>query len=142
LGLAVIPGKARRLPINRWFVYPLIFSGMDERGWPCGIEIERRAADTKSAFRQGAGLAASPRGPKSPQARLRRGATDGVTEAENPQGEEFGVERLSALIPRGHVRSAEALVSHILEHVADFWRGVGFNDDVTVLAVKCDFRAA
>jgi sigma-B regulation protein RsbU (phosphoserine phosphatase) len=67
--------------------------------------------------------------------------TDGVTEAENPQGEEFGVERLSALIRRGHVLSAEVLMNHILENVADFCRGVGFNDDVTILVVKCGFQA-
>jgi serine phosphatase RsbU (regulator of sigma subunit) len=65
--------------------------------------------------------------------------TDGVTEAENPQGEEFGMERLSALIRRGSMLSADALMNHILENVADFCRGVGFNDDVTILVVKCGF---
>ena len=68
--------------------------------------------------------------------------TDGVTEAENRQGEEFGVDRLSALIRRGHVLSADALMNHILENVARFCRGVGFNDDVTILVVKCGFQAA
>ncbi len=32
--------------------------------------------------------------------------TDGITEAENPQGEEFGVERLSGLIQRSYMLSA------------------------------------
>jgi serine phosphatase RsbU (regulator of sigma subunit) len=52
------------------------------------------------------------------------------------------VERLSALIRRGHVLSAEVLMNHILENVADFCRGVGFNDDVTILVVKCGFQSA
>src|SRR5229473_338353 len=57
--------------------------------------------------------------------------TDGVTEAENPEEEEFGVERLSNLIRRDSMLSADTLMNHILEHVADFCRGVGFYDDVT-----------
>jgi sigma-B regulation protein RsbU (phosphoserine phosphatase) len=65
--------------------------------------------------------------------------TDGITDAENPQGEEFGMERLSALIRRGHMLSADGLMNHILESVTDFCREVGFNDDVTILVVKCNF---
>jgi sigma-B regulation protein RsbU (phosphoserine phosphatase) len=66
--------------------------------------------------------------------------TDGITEAENPQGEEFGMERLSTLIQSGYMLSADGLMNHILETATDFCREVGFNDDVTILVVKCNFN--
>jgi serine phosphatase RsbU (regulator of sigma subunit) len=65
--------------------------------------------------------------------------TDGVIEAENSQGEEFGVERLSTLIHRGHMLSSDELMNHILESIADFSRNVAFEDDVTILVVKFKF---
>src|SRR5229473_3696466 len=65
--------------------------------------------------------------------------TDGVTEAENQSGEELGADRLSALVRRGSSSSAEALMTDIFHNVANFCSGVGFNDDVTVLVVKCNF---
>ena len=68
--------------------------------------------------------------------------TDGVTEAENPQEEEFGMDRLSNLIRRGSMLSADALMNDILENVTAFSQGVGFKDDVTILVVKCSFDGA
>ncbi len=65
--------------------------------------------------------------------------TDGVTEAENPLGEEFGTERLSAVVRRGSSLSAEELVIDIFSSAADFCSEVGFNDDATILVVKCNF---
>jgi phosphoserine phosphatase RsbU/P len=65
--------------------------------------------------------------------------TDGVTEAENQLAEELGTERLSAIVQRGSSSSAEALMKDIFDTVANFCSGVGFNDDVTVLVVKCNF---
>ena len=65
--------------------------------------------------------------------------TDGVTEAENQLGEEFGTERLSAVLGRNASLSAEGLMNNIFSSTADFCREVGFNDDVTILAVKCNF---
>jgi len=64
--------------------------------------------------------------------------TDGVTEAENRLGEEFGMERLSATVRDGSSLSAEDLMSNIYNAAADFC-GDNFNDDVTILVVKCDF---
>ncbi len=64
--------------------------------------------------------------------------TDGVTEAENRSGEEFGMERLSATVLRGSSLSAEDLMTGIYNAAADFC-GDDFNDDVTILVVKCDF---
>jgi serine phosphatase RsbU (regulator of sigma subunit) len=65
--------------------------------------------------------------------------TDGVIEAENSQGEEFGMERLSTLIHRGRMLSSDELMNHILESIADFSRNVAFEDDVTILVVKFKF---
>jgi phosphoserine phosphatase RsbU/P len=65
--------------------------------------------------------------------------TDGVTEATNLLGEEFGMERLSTLIRGGHTLSADGLMNHIVESVTDFSRDVGFDDDVTILVVKFSF---
>jgi len=64
--------------------------------------------------------------------------TDGVTEAENRVGEEFGMERLSATVRRGSSLSAEDLMVDIYNAAAEFC-GDAFSDDVTILVVKCDF---
>jgi serine phosphatase RsbU (regulator of sigma subunit) len=64
--------------------------------------------------------------------------TDGVTEAEDPLGEEFGMERLSAEVLRGSSLSAEDLMTNIYSAAADFC-GDHFNDDVTILVAKCNF---
>jgi len=64
--------------------------------------------------------------------------TDGVTEAENRFGEEFGMQRLSAIVHRGSSLSAEDLMANIYNGAATFC-GDDFNDDVTILVVKCNF---
>jgi serine phosphatase RsbU (regulator of sigma subunit) len=65
--------------------------------------------------------------------------TDGITEAENSQGEEFGIERLSAVIRRDSSLSAEEILSNIFQSAEEFCQGVGFEDDATALVVKCGF---
>jgi len=65
--------------------------------------------------------------------------TDGVTEAGNRFGEEFGLERLSAVVRRGSSLSAEDLMIDIYNTVADFCGG-DFDDDATILVVKCHFH--
>src|SRR5216684_2490761 len=64
--------------------------------------------------------------------------TDGVTEAENRSGEEFGMERLSATVRRGSSLSAEELMINIYNSAAVFC-GDDFDDDVTILVAKCNF---
>jgi sigma-B regulation protein RsbU (phosphoserine phosphatase) len=64
--------------------------------------------------------------------------TDGVTEAENRLGEEFGMERLSATVRSGSALSAEELMTNIYNAAADFCCDK-FDDDVTLLVVKCNF---
>src|SRR6202140_2498004 len=65
--------------------------------------------------------------------------TDGVTEAENLLAEEFGMERLSAVVQRGSSLSAEGLMDDIFSSAGNFSKEVGFGDDVTILVVKCAF---
>jgi sigma-B regulation protein RsbU (phosphoserine phosphatase) len=64
--------------------------------------------------------------------------TDGVTEAENRLGEEFGMERLSAMVRGSSSLPAEDLMVDIYNTAADFC-GDTFKDDVTILVVKCNF---
>jgi sigma-B regulation protein RsbU (phosphoserine phosphatase) len=67
--------------------------------------------------------------------------TDGVTEAENLRGEEFGMERLSATVLGSSSLSAEDLSNNIYNAAADFC-GDDFSDDMTILVVKCNFERA
>jgi serine phosphatase RsbU (regulator of sigma subunit) len=67
--------------------------------------------------------------------------TDGVTEAGNRLGAEFGMERLFATVRQGSSWSAEVLMMHIYNAAADFCDD-DFNDDVTIVVVKCDFDSS
>ena len=67
--------------------------------------------------------------------------TDGVTEAENGLGEEFGLERLSAVVRDGSSLSAGDLMTNIYNAAADFCRD-DFHDDVTILVVQCNFEVS
>lgn len=66
--------------------------------------------------------------------------TDGVTEAQNQLSEEFGMERLSAVVRNGSSLSAEQLTINILNSAANFCGDGGFRDDVTIVVVKCQFQ--
>jgi serine phosphatase RsbU (regulator of sigma subunit) len=65
--------------------------------------------------------------------------TDGVTDAENPFGEQFGLERLSELVRRNLSLSAQELMNNIYDATSNFCSD-DFNDDVTVLVVRCNFE--
>jgi sigma-B regulation protein RsbU (phosphoserine phosphatase) len=60
--------------------------------------------------------------------------TDGVTEACNPEGEEFGDARLLQLLEENREFSAEDLQRKILSVVAEFCRG-HWHDDATLIAI-------
>ena len=57
--------------------------------------------------------------------------SDGITEATNPEGEEYGAERLEK-----HFRRSDASAESILEDVRTFGDGEGLHDDATVILVK------
>ena len=58
--------------------------------------------------------------------------TDGITEARNPAGDEFGQDRLAAALARHRHRDAAALHAAILAEVRGFAVG-GFEDDATLV---------
>jgi sigma-B regulation protein RsbU (phosphoserine phosphatase) len=60
--------------------------------------------------------------------------TDGVTEAMNPQEEEFGQERLAKLVRRGSQWSAQELVREVRHHLQEFTHGQPPADDTTMIA--------
>ena len=62
--------------------------------------------------------------------------TDGVTEAHNLKGEEFGRERLSQGVKRHHQLSARDLIAALHTEVLDWTEGVGATDDVTFFVIK------
>ena len=62
--------------------------------------------------------------------------TDGVTEAMNPAGEEYGLDRLVDAARRGRHLSARELIDSIHREVIDWTEGLGVTDDVTFFIVK------
>jgi serine phosphatase RsbU (regulator of sigma subunit)/CHASE2 domain-containing sensor protein len=61
--------------------------------------------------------------------------TDGVTEAETSQSDQFGTQRLEQTIleMRGH--AARSVVEHVIKRVAEFTQGTPQSDDITCVAV-------
>ena len=64
--------------------------------------------------------------------------SDGITEAFNPEGEEFGTARLEAALEAARGKGAAALVSDILEATQAFAAGAEQSDDITLLALVYD----
>jgi sigma-B regulation protein RsbU (phosphoserine phosphatase) len=61
--------------------------------------------------------------------------TDGVTEAEDPGGEEFGVERVAEVVAAADDH-ADAVCDRLLASVDTFTRGEPLQDDATLLVVE------
>lgn len=61
--------------------------------------------------------------------------TDGVTEALNSEREQFGVERIQALLERDVKADAQTLCNDFLESIADFRGEAPVHDDITLLAI-------
>jgi sigma-B regulation protein RsbU (phosphoserine phosphatase) len=62
--------------------------------------------------------------------------TDGVTEATNPGGEEYGSERLESAVRAGRHLSARELIDFIHRDVVRWTDGKGASDDITFFIVK------
>ena len=62
--------------------------------------------------------------------------TDGVTEAENPAGEEYGGERLINAVRLSRHLSAREMIDFIQRDVLDWTDGRGATDDVTFFIIK------
>lgn len=64
--------------------------------------------------------------------------TDGVVEAEDPQGEQFGEERLISLVGSDRFLTADDIQKLILDEVATYSQGGDQRDDITVVVLKID----
>jgi sigma-B regulation protein RsbU (phosphoserine phosphatase) len=62
--------------------------------------------------------------------------TDGITEAANEAGEEYGTERLAKSVLAGLHLPAKKLIDHIRKDVADFTERKFLDDDGTLFIVK------
>jgi len=62
--------------------------------------------------------------------------TDGLSEAPNGDGEEFGAGRIERQLADSRGREATDVVSSVLEAVSDFQQGTPPIDDVTAMAVR------
>ena len=62
--------------------------------------------------------------------------TDGVTEATNPAGEEYGRDRLVAAIRRSRELSAREIIDFLHRDLMEWTDGRGATDDVTFFIVK------
>jgi sigma-B regulation protein RsbU (phosphoserine phosphatase) len=62
--------------------------------------------------------------------------TDGVTEAMSERQEQFGTERLEAVIQQNAGASSKRLAEHILEAVGQFSTGAAQSDDITLLILR------
>ncbi|SCW84746.1 sigma-B regulation protein RsbU (phosphoserine phosphatase) [Rhizobium mongolense subsp. loessense] len=62
--------------------------------------------------------------------------TDGVTEAENPEGELYGIERLCENARRLHGQTAEQVMNGILESLMAYIGTQKIHDDITLVVVR------
>jgi len=62
--------------------------------------------------------------------------TDGVTEANNLAGEEYGRDRLVDAVKDAVDLTARELVSHMHRSVDEWTEGQGWNDDATFFVIK------
>ena len=62
--------------------------------------------------------------------------TDGVTEACNPQEDEYGTDKLAACIAQHRTQPAHAIVQAVLQEVNTFARGGPHIDDKVLMVVK------
>jgi serine phosphatase RsbU (regulator of sigma subunit) len=62
--------------------------------------------------------------------------TDGFYEWEDPDGEQFGLNRLEAVVRESSDCSAEEVISRLRRAVEDFCQGTEQKDDLTAVVLK------
>ena len=62
--------------------------------------------------------------------------SDGVTEANNPAGDEFEIEGLAETVIRNRVECAGAIVSHINKDLVTYTAGAPPSDDITLIVAR------
>ena len=64
--------------------------------------------------------------------------SDGVVECRNPEGEEFGLDRLIAALPRAKQHSAQGTLMMLLAVVQEFANGYPMSDDMSLTLIQRD----
>ncbi len=64
--------------------------------------------------------------------------TDGVSEAENTRGEQFGEDKIASLLTKLDNRSAREICQEFVNKVSEFSGAAPQSDDLTIVAVKSD----
>ncbi|MCK9396957.1 MAG: PAS domain S-box protein [Methylobacter sp.] len=62
--------------------------------------------------------------------------TDGLTEAENANGEFFGLKRVNDILVQHARETPQAIIEVLLEQLKKFCRSESFNDDITLMVFK------
>ncbi len=62
--------------------------------------------------------------------------TDGVTEALNSDGDEFGIDRMIQTVRASATDGAQTIVKRIIEDVRNFTGSLPQNDDITLIAIR------
>ena len=62
--------------------------------------------------------------------------TDGITEATNPEDEEYGLERLAAACQRHRKKGLEEIGRAVQEDLDEFVQGVAYADDRTLVMAR------
>ena len=62
--------------------------------------------------------------------------SDGVTEAADPNGEEFGEERLARILHENRARRPHEIVEAVTGAVTEFSAGAPVADDLTLVVAK------
>jgi sigma-B regulation protein RsbU (phosphoserine phosphatase) len=62
--------------------------------------------------------------------------TDGITEAQNPEGKFFGADRLSQLFATQASSTPQEIINRIVEELQTFCRSNAFDDDVSMVVLK------
>ena len=62
--------------------------------------------------------------------------TDGVTEAKNPRGEEFGYDRLAEVLGEIHSFNPKQIQEELIKRLYEFTGTSNINDDYTTMIVK------
>jgi len=62
--------------------------------------------------------------------------TDGFFEWENEKGEQFGIERVAAVIQRFSDREPEVIIAELYDSVLEFAQGTPQQDDLTAVLIK------
>jgi phosphoserine phosphatase RsbU/P len=62
--------------------------------------------------------------------------TDGITEALDSEGNEFGLERTIAAVQSSAKDGAQAIVTRLIDDLRNFVGSTPQNDDITLIAIR------